>query len=145
MSRPRRHSGFVVALLVLGLGFGPVTIPTVLLPAPAALAAQDVDVAALYDDALVADDADAVALGRSLRGRLADARAAVLAGTGRPSLLEGHAVLAHSIAVRDAYVDPLNILQADVLARYRRAPTPELLDVLHTTINGVAAGIRNTG
>jgi phosphoenolpyruvate carboxylase len=47
--------------------------------------------------------------------------------------------------LRKPYVDPLNLLQAELLRRHRAAPDPRLADALVVTINGIAAGMRNTG
>ena len=76
--------------------------------------------------------------------------AEVTALTGR-GLLEDLPILRRTLAVRDAYLDPINVLQAELLARHRagRAASPDEQEVLRRTllltVNGVAAGLRNTG
>lgn len=68
----------------------------------------------------------------------------------RESLLEGHRFLGNSMGLRNPYVDPLNLLQIALLKR-KRALDPasaelKLLDqVLGTSLNGIAQGMRNTG
>lgn len=107
------------------------------------LAKADPDVAARYDALLVSEDL--AAIGEDLRARLERTRVAVLAALSRDTLLEASPVIARSIAVRNPYVDPMNRLQAVLLSRVRQEPDPRLLRALMLTINGIAAGMRNTG
>lgn len=70
----------------------------------------------------------------------------VLEITGQSELLEKTPILARSIRLRNPYVDPMSILQAELLRRKRAGDhSPELDRVLAATINGIAAGLRNTG
>lgn len=71
---------------------------------------------------------------------------AVLAITGQSELLESNRVLAHSIRLRNPYVDPMHLIQVDMLRRKRAGEnTPEVNRAIAATINGIAAGLRNTG
>ena len=66
--------------------------------------------------------------------------------TGHAELLEDNPVLKRSIGVRNPYVDPINIVQVEILSRLREDPdNPRLINALSVTVNGVAAGMRNTG
>jgi phosphoenolpyruvate carboxylase len=112
-----------------------------------ALAKADGGIAAHYDRHLVPDTLRD--LGESLRARLNGAIAAVLDVTDHRALLDGNPVLRRSIDVRNPYVDPINLLQVELLRRLRAGPPAPEVEGLHrallVTINGVAAGMRNTG
>jgi phosphoenolpyruvate carboxylase len=61
-------------------------------------------------------------------------------------LLENNLVLANSIRLRNPYVDPMSLIQVDLLRRKRGGDTSDELNyALAATINGIAAGLRNTG
>ena len=71
---------------------------------------------------------------------------ALLAITGQTSLLEKDPDLATVIRSRLPYIDPLNHLQIELIRRRRRGDDAEAVrDGIHLTINGIAAGLRNTG
>lgn len=74
-------------------------------------------------------------------------RSAVLRIKRSDELLDGDRRLRQTIRLRNPYVDPISLLQVDLLARWRDAGSPdgELLDALVATVNGIAAGIQNTG
>ncbi len=73
-------------------------------------------------------------------------RRAVLAVTGQKVLLETNPVLSRSIRVRNPYVDPMSLIQVELLRRKRAGDTSDSLQrAIAATINGIAAGLRNTG
>jgi len=73
-------------------------------------------------------------------------RRALAAITGNDELLADNPTLARSIRNRFPYLDPLNHLQVELLRRYRAGDTDERTKrAIHLTINGVAAGLRNSG
>jgi phosphoenolpyruvate carboxylase len=108
------------------------------------LAKADARIAQHYDDHLV--PATLQALGCDLRRRLTDTTTHVLAVTGREHLLADNPVLRRSIDVRNPYVDPINLVQVELLRRLRRRGDDDRLrHAFLITVNGIAAGMRNTG
>jgi phosphoenolpyruvate carboxylase len=73
-------------------------------------------------------------------------RRMILRVTGQSRLLERNQVLARSIRLRNPYVDPLSLIQVELLWRKRASEeSDELNYALAATINGISAGLRNTG
>jgi phosphoenolpyruvate carboxylase len=71
---------------------------------------------------------------------------AVLSVTGHPELLASSPHLARAIRNRAPYLDPLNHLQVELLKRYRSGRASDrVVRGIHLTINGIAAGLRNSG
>jgi phosphoenolpyruvate carboxylase len=70
----------------------------------------------------------------------------VLAVTGSQELLEAQPVLQRTLRVRAPYIDPLNYIQVDLLSKKRAGnEDPLVRRSLLLTINGIAAGLKNTG
>ena len=66
--------------------------------------------------------------------------------TGHKQRLAGNAALQRSIRHRFAYIDPLHHLQVELIRRYREGKADERVQRgIHISINGIAAGLRNTG
>ena len=67
--------------------------------------------------------------------------------TGEDDLLDREPVLQRSIRLRNPYVDPMSLVQVDLLRRWRDADRddPDLERALFTTVRGIARGLRNTG
>jgi phosphoenolpyruvate carboxylase len=107
------------------------------------LAKAEARIAAYYDALLVPDDLRDV--GETLRTRLLRTVDLVRGVTGHERLLENNHALRRSIDVRNPYVDPINVVQAEILRRLRQSPDDALRDAFIITVNGIAAGMRNTG
>ncbi|HEV2645453.1 MAG TPA: phosphoenolpyruvate carboxylase [Acidobacteriaceae bacterium] len=114
------------------------------------IAKADFSIASLYAD-LVEDKALRDRIYGTLHAEFELTRRMVLAVLGQSTLLETNKVLEHSIRVRNPYVDPMSLIQVDLLRRKRallrsgQQASPELDRAITATINGIAAGLRNTG
>ncbi len=109
------------------------------------LAKSDIDIAARYA-ALVEDRRLATTVFDIIRAEWEASRDAVLNITGQTTLLAKSPALAGVIRSRLPYIDPLNHLQIELIGRLRSGDTdPQVREGIHLTINGIAAGLRNTG
>lgn len=109
------------------------------------LAKADLAIARLYAG-LVSDAALREQVFSMLFEEFERTKAIVLRLTGQATLLEKNPVLARSIRLRNPYVDPLSLIQVELLRRKRRGEDNDNLNhALAATINGIAAGLRNTG
>ncbi|UTV27944.1 phosphoenolpyruvate carboxylase [Photobacterium atrarenae] len=103
------------------------------------------DIAKYYDRRLT--DQSLWPLGEQLRAQLQQDIKAVLTVENSAHLMEQNPWGAESIRLRNIYVEPLNMLQAELLYRTRQQenPSPILEEALMITIAGIATGMRNTG
>jgi phosphoenolpyruvate carboxylase len=109
------------------------------------LAKSDLGIAARYAD-LVSDKKLAQQIFARIETEWHATRDALLEITGQKELLENNPSLLRSMRNRTPYIDPLNHLQVELLRRYRAGDADEAVKrAIHLTINGVAAGLRNSG
>jgi phosphoenolpyruvate carboxylase len=109
------------------------------------LAKTDLDIAELYVERLVPEEhrGPFAVIGDELERTTAE----VLSALGTSSLLADDPVLARTLDIRAAYLDPIHVLQVELLARSRsgESSSPALRRALLLSINGIANGLRNTG
>ncbi len=121
------------------------------------LAKADLDIAARYA-ALVPDRANADRIFGTIAAEYTRTVAVLLQITGQSALLDTAPVLQKSIRLRNPYVDPLSFLQVELLRRLRALPPPsdtdpeavktqrrDLRAAVLLSVNGIAAGMKNTG
>jgi phosphoenolpyruvate carboxylase len=110
------------------------------------LAKADSDIARMYDERLV--EPRLQHLGTHLRDLLSQACDVVLGLTGQSQLLAHSPETLEFISLRNTYLDPLHLLQAELLARSRKRESTldsPLEQALLVSVAGIAAGLRNTG
>jgi phosphoenolpyruvate carboxylase len=110
----------------------------------------DMEIARLYSD-LVPDQALAEKIFNDIHAEYERTRLSILEASGHKELMGGEAMIQRSIRRRNPYVDPLNYIQVEMLRRLRQLKDLQgeeaeaLREVIQITINGIAAGLRNTG
>jgi phosphoenolpyruvate carboxylase len=115
-----------------------------------ALAKADFGIARLYAS-LVEDEALRNRVFATLEAEFNLTHRMILEITRQKSLLETNPVLNRSIRLRNPYVDPMSLIQVELIRRKRAAiasgkpDSPELNRAISATINGISAGLRNTG
>ncbi len=109
------------------------------------LAKADLSVAERYRE-LAAGQREADAIFARIRAEFDATVKALFAITGATRFLEANPALARSIRNRFPYLDPLNHLQLELLKRHRAGDSQERVrNGIHLSINGLAAGLRNSG
>jgi phosphoenolpyruvate carboxylase len=113
------------------------------------MAKSDLRIASRYVE-LVEDKAAAKRIFALLKAEWQRVQDALTLITGEPQRLASNAALARSIEHRFPYLDPLNHLQVELMRRYRNRKDGQdeverLQRGIHLSINGIAAGLRNTG
>jgi phosphoenolpyruvate carboxylase len=109
------------------------------------LAKSDIAIASRYAE-LVTDVGLRQSIFDRLRAEWQASIEAVLPITRQQSLLESNPLLARSIRNRFPYIDPLNHVQIELLRRHRAGDVdPGVVEGIHLSINGIAAGLRNSG
>jgi phosphoenolpyruvate carboxylase len=105
----------------------------------------DLGIAARYAS-LVNDKALMSAIFDRIESEWKTTREVLLAITGQTDFLATNPTLGRSFRNRTPYIDPLNHLQVELLRRYREGDADEAVKrAIHLTINGIAAGLRNSG
>ena len=113
------------------------------------LAKADADIVTYYEHQLLESNSSLQNLSESLRKRLPHIREIFLRITDQQQLLERAPHLAHTVALRNVYIEPLHGLQAELMQRNRdnkQTDIPaDISRAMMTTMTGIAAGLRNTG
>jgi phosphoenolpyruvate carboxylase len=109
------------------------------------IAKTDLDIAKRYVDNLV--DPKLHKIFDQIKAEFELTVSELLALTNKSEILGNQPILARTLAIRDTYLAPIQLLQISLLKQVRSQtnPDPQLTRALLLTINGVAAGLRNTG
>jgi len=110
-----------------------------------AMAKADMSIAKLYSS-LVSDERIRTRVYGMLLEEFERTKRVMFALKGTSALLERSPVLARSIQLRNPYVDPLSLIQVELLRRKRSGEIDDKIDrAIASTMNGIAAGLHNTG
>ena len=109
------------------------------------LAKSDLGIAELYSQ-LAGDDLHTQFF-PAIQAEFELTRDLILEYTDHESILEGDVTLQRAIMLRNPYVDPISLMQVDLLSRWRESnhEDTEVFDALLATVNGIAHGLQNTG
>jgi phosphoenolpyruvate carboxylase len=114
------------------------------------IAKADMSIARLYAE-LVEDTTAANRIFNIIEAAFDQTVNWILLVTEQQELLDNEAVLKNSVSQRNPYIDPLNFIQVSLLRRLRDRDTldeselDDLMQAIFVTINGIAAGLKNTG
>ena len=109
------------------------------------LAKSDMGIASHYAG-LVEDQALAEKLFGTIKDGWSKSRDSLLDTTGQAHLLDAHPALNNSIKLRLPYIEPLNLLQIELMKRYRSGESDERIgEGIQLTINAIATALRNSG
>jgi phosphoenolpyruvate carboxylase len=109
------------------------------------LSKSSIAIASRYAE-LVTDTALRDAIFGRIKQEWSDSIEMLLAITGQTKLLEANPLLDRSIRNRFPYLDPLNHVQVEFLKEHRaNASDARVLQGIQLTINGISAGLRNSG
>lgn len=113
-----------------------------------ALTKADLEIADLYTD-MIEDQSTAVRIFDQLKDEYHLTKDIVLQITGQDELMDHQPNIKESVRIRNPLVDPLNVIQVNLISKLREINdedlTTQLLAEVLLTINGIAAGLRNTG
>ncbi|RZV33845.1 MAG: phosphoenolpyruvate carboxylase [Chromatiales bacterium] len=109
------------------------------------LAKSDLGIARLYSQ--LAGDELHEQFFPKIQGEFDRTRDLILEYSDHDSILEGDITLQRAIMLRNPYVDPISLMQVDLLSRWRASnhEDDEVFDALLATVNGIAHGLQNTG
>lgn len=108
------------------------------------LARTDLDIAARYDELAELSGRPCAEM---IRNEYAVCKDIVLTIKGNATLLDGDLTLQRALQLRNPYVDPMNLMQVDLLQRWRATDRKDrdLFDALLASISGIAQGLLSTG
>jgi len=118
--------------------------------AESSLVRADMEIAALYLE-LVSEPQQGEHYYQIIRDEYERTVEWVLRASGHNQLLDDEPITQRAVRLRNPYIDPLNYLQVEMLGKWRRFTNPDspaaqaVFEVIALTINGIAAGLQNTG